>query len=92
MTTERYTHLLDWLLDGYGHCQRGTEEWCKGYLDNARAVIIDQDAELARLRAENERLRTALSRLLDWPNNFGGGERSDAVAFARAALAQEAGE
>lgn len=48
-------------------------------------------SELARLRAENERLREALSRLLDWPNNFGGGERSDAVAFARAALAQAEG-
>ncbi|TIN82725.1 MAG: hypothetical protein E5X94_00810 [Mesorhizobium sp.] len=60
MAAERNTHLLDWLADGWTHCQHGTREWCEGYLQNAAAVIADQDAELSRSREAEKRLREAL--------------------------------
>lgn len=49
VAVERNTHLLDWLEQGYTHCQYGSEDWCNAYLLNAAAVIKSQDAELARL-------------------------------------------
>lgn len=55
--TERNTHLLDWLSDGYTHCQHGTKEWCEGYLHNARDVIKAQDDHIASLAAELAELR-----------------------------------
>lgn len=49
MTEQRSTHLLDWLSDGYTHCQRGTKEWCESYLHNAGAEIAALDAKLAEM-------------------------------------------
>jgi hypothetical protein len=33
------THLMEWLRDGYTHCQHGSKEWCQSYLDSARSYI-----------------------------------------------------
>jgi len=52
---ERNTHLIDWLSDGWTHCQHGTKEWCEAYIHNARDVIKSQDAALA---AKDEQIAT----------------------------------
>lgn len=49
--SERATHLLSWLEQGYTHCQYGSQEWCEGYLHNAKAVIEEQDVTIAKLTA-----------------------------------------
>ena len=64
--TRKMTHLLDWLSDGWTHCQHGSREWCEEYLANARTYI---DA----LEAENTRLKMALKIAIgdeDRMNNF----------------------
>lgn len=55
-------------------------------IDSLRGLCAKKDADLIGLRAENERLREALGRLLD--ANLWGGSMSGARAmdFARAAL------
>lgn len=67
MAYDRNTHLLDWLTDGYTHCQHGSKGWCEAYLHNARDTILDQDDALAakdtaisEMRAELELARNAL--------------------------------
>ncbi|MCG7507106.1 hypothetical protein [Mesorhizobium retamae] len=50
--TERSTHLLAWLEDGYTSCQHGSKEWAESYLHNARDVIVDQDTRIATLERQ----------------------------------------
>lgn len=33
------THLMDWLGQGYEHCQHGSKDWCHSYLDSAARYI-----------------------------------------------------
>ena len=47
----RNTHLLDWLDDGFMHCQRGSRDWCEEYIKNAAEVIRAQDDHIASLEA-----------------------------------------
>lgn len=49
---ERNTHLLTWLEGGYWSCRYGGQAWAEGYLHNARDVIVDQDARIARLERD----------------------------------------
>jgi len=46
------THLMEWLNQGYGHCQRGSKDWCEGYLRSAKAYIEALEAALSVETAE----------------------------------------
>lgn len=41
------THLMEWLKQGYGHCQRGSKDWCEGYLNGAHDYILALEAAVA---------------------------------------------
>lgn len=41
------THLMEWLKQGYGHCQRGSKDWCEGYLMSAHDYILALETEIA---------------------------------------------
>lgn len=43
------THLMEWLGEGYGHCQHGAQNWCQSYLDNARDYIEALEALVIRV-------------------------------------------
>lgn len=51
------THLMEWLPQGYDHCQRGSRDWCQGYLNSAheyiaaleRALLTEREASSAKV-------------------------------------------
>jgi hypothetical protein len=48
------THLMDWLEYGYDHCQRGSKDWCQGYLNSAKAYIEALEAAIQSNKAEGD--------------------------------------
>ena len=68
----QFTHLLDWLPQGFVNCQNGSEEWCSSYLNNAKDVIValrnERDAlkaKLTEVEAERDGLRERLNAKVD---------------------------
>lgn len=63
MTVElKDTHLMEWLKDGYTHCQYGSKDWCQSYLNSAHGYIESLEAELIKANERVATLATSLSK------------------------------
>lgn len=78
---------------GAPNTTRGDTPWPRGELAtvNAPGGHGSKVANACLIAAAPD-LYKALDRLLNWPARFGGGERAEDVAFARAVLAKASGK
>lgn len=72
ITAKKNTHLLEWLPEGVGHCQRGSKEWASGYLLSAKEYIEALEEFITALPVDRPVAWTSQAQLDRMQRNPGG--------------------